>query len=63
LALSISFARFGYDVMPRNSLSDCKNQFANTRNEAAGFEFCEYIHNGGQPLNECFKEFENLKEN
>ncbi|MGK0412401.1 MAG: putative membrane protein YphA (DoxX/SURF4 family) [Polaribacter sp.] len=59
VVLTISFARFGYDVMPRNSLSDCKKQFKNTKNETAGFEFCECIHNDGQPLDECLKGFEN----
>ncbi|PZX59154.1 DoxX protein [Algoriphagus ratkowskyi] len=58
VVLTISFARFGYDVMPRNSLSDCNKQFENTRNEAVGFEFCRCIHNDGQLLDECLKEFE-----
>ncbi|MBC2838157.1 DoxX family protein [Robiginitalea sp. SC105] len=62
VALTISFARYGYDVMPRNSLSDCKKQFENTGNEAVGIKFCECIHKDGQPLNECLKEFENSKE-
>jgi uncharacterized membrane protein YphA (DoxX/SURF4 family) len=57
-ALTILFARFGYDVVPRNSLSDCKKQFENTQNEAAGFEFCECIHSKGQPLDECLKEYQ-----
>jgi uncharacterized membrane protein YphA (DoxX/SURF4 family) len=60
--LTILFARFGYDALPRNSLSDCKKQFENTRSEVAGSEFCECIHNDGQPLDECLKEFENSKE-
>jgi len=59
VALAILFARFGYDVVPRNSLSDCKKQFENTKNEAAGFEFCECIHGEGQPLDGCLKEYEN----
>jgi len=48
--------------MPRNSLLDCKKQFENSINETAGFKFCECIHNDGQPLDECLKEFENSKE-
>jgi hypothetical protein len=36
--------------------------FENTRNEAAGFEFCECIHNAGQPLDECLKKFKNSKD-
>ena len=62
VVLTVGFARFGYDAMPRNSLSDCKKQFANTKNEAAGFKFCECIHNDGQPLDECLKEYENSKD-
>lgn len=56
--LTIAFARFGYEAMPRNSLKDCKKQFANTKKEAAGFQFCECIHNEGKDLNECLREFE-----
>lgn len=59
--LTIAFARFGYDATPRNSLSDCKKQFADTADEAVGFQFCECIHNDGQPLDECLKAFENSK--
>lgn len=62
VAFTIFFARFGYDVMPRNSLLDCKMQFENTLNEAAGFDFCECIHNEGRSLDECLKAFENSKE-
>lgn len=58
VALTILFAQFGYDVMPRNSLSDCKKQFENTKNEAVGVQFCECIHSKGQPLDECLKEYE-----
>lgn len=56
--LTVLFARFGYDVVPRNSLSDCKKQFENKKNEADGFEFCKCIHSEGQPLDECLKEYE-----
>jgi uncharacterized membrane protein YphA (DoxX/SURF4 family) len=62
VALAISFARFGYDAMPRNSLSDCKRQYAETINEASGFAFCECIHKTGKPLNTCLMEFEKTKE-
>ena len=59
IVLIVSISQFGYDAMPRNSLSDCKKQFINTKNEAAGFNFCECIHNNGRPLDECLEEFEN----
>ena len=61
VALTVAFAQFGYDTMPRNSLSDCKKEFKNTVNEAAGFKFCECIHNNGEPLDVCLAEFENTK--
>jgi uncharacterized membrane protein YphA (DoxX/SURF4 family) len=59
--LTVSIARFGYEVMPRNSISDCKKQFRNTELETAEFEFCECIHKNGKPLGECLEEFENAK--
>ena len=58
-ALTVLLALFGYDAMPGNSLKDCKMQFTNTKNEAAGYNFCECIHNNGTPLDECLEEFEN----
>ena len=61
VGLTVLLAQFGYDAMPRNSLSDCKKQFKNTKNEVAGFRFCECIHNNGRPLDECFEEFKNAK--
>lgn len=62
VATTVLIARFGYDVMPRNSWSDCKKQFENARNETAGIKFCDCIHRDGQPLEDCLKEFENLKD-
>lgn len=59
VGLIIATARFGFEAMPRNSLSDCKKQFVGTKNEAAGCKFCECIHNNGKPLDECLEEFEN----
>lgn len=53
--------QFGYDAMPRIRLSDCKEQFKNTNNETAGFDFCECVHTNGKPLDECLDEFEKVK--
>lgn len=60
--LTILFARYGYDVTPRNSLLDCKKQFENTRNEVVGIKFCECVHKDGQQLDICLNEFENSTE-
>jgi hypothetical protein len=58
VVLVVLIAQFGYDAMPRNSLADCKERFKHTKNEAAGFRFCECIHNNGRPLDECLEAFE-----
>lgn len=54
----ILFFSYGYEVMPRNSLSECKKQFVNTSNETAGFQFCECIHSQGTNLNQCLDDYE-----
>lgn len=59
--LTIAFAQFGFDIVPRNSLTDCKKQFLGSKNETVGFEFCECIHNDGQSLDVCLLKFENSK--
>ncbi|WP_245828680.1 DoxX family protein [Salegentibacter holothuriorum] len=61
IGLTIALTEFGYEVMPRNSISDCKEQFQNTQNTAAGFSFCECIHDYGKPLDVCLEAFENKK--
>ncbi len=61
IGLFVLLAQFGYDQMPRNSMRDCKSQFIGTKNEVAGFEFCECIHENGRPLDACIEEFEKFK--
>ncbi|MCE7057115.1 DoxX family protein [Algoriphagus sp. AGSA1] len=57
----IWFSFYGHEVMPMNSLKDCKSQFIDRGNEEAGFEFCECIHTVGNPLNDCLDRFEETK--
>tara|TARA_R110002012_G_C11535968_1_gene600979 strand:+ start:283 stop:999 length:717 start_codon:yes stop_codon:yes gene_type:complete len=59
IGLLIFILTFGPDIMPRNSLSDCKKQFINKENETAGIEFCECVHTNGKPLDECLENFVN----
>jgi len=47
-----------FDILPRNTIEDCQKQFKKTKNEAAGFKFCDCIHNKGMPLDEALKKFE-----
>lgn len=58
MAFTVWFALFGHEVMPQNSLKDCKSQFINTHNEAVGFAFCECIHTTGNPLDDCLEDYE-----
>ncbi|PVW13178.1 DoxX family protein [Marixanthomonas spongiae] len=58
IVLVIAFSITGYTVMPRNSLSDCKQQFKETANQAAGYAFCECIHSKGGSLDSCLETYE-----
>lgn len=58
----VVYSRFGHEVMPMNSLEDCKKQFLNTENQIAGFAFCECIHIQGNPFDTCLKDFDNNKQ-
>ena len=57
----IIYFRFGNEVMPRNTLSDCKKQFIGTKNEVHGFEFCDCIHVQGNTLDDCLNVYEKTK--
>lgn len=55
MGFTVWFTSYGYQVMPRNSLKDCKSQFTNSDEYPVGSEFCECIHISGKPLNECLQ--------
>jgi hypothetical protein len=59
VVLTVAYAEFGYKIMPRNSLKDCKKQFVNTINEEKGIEFCQCIHINGSTLDQCLEEYNN----
>ncbi|WP_057936192.1 DoxX family protein [Algoriphagus resistens] len=61
MAFLVWFSLFGHEVMPQNSLSDCRSQFIGTENKEAGFEFCECIHTVGTPLDNCLDRFYQMK--
>jgi hypothetical protein len=52
---------YSYDIVPRNSFSDCQKQFNDAHLSTAEVEFCECIHKKGNPLNECIEAYENTK--
>lgn len=52
-----------FDLMPRNTLSDCQHQCAEAENPNACRIFCEGIHVKGQPLDKSLDQYhEALKE-
>ncbi|WP_185155520.1 DoxX family protein [Rudanella paleaurantiibacter] len=42
-----------FDMKPYNTLNDCQQNCRDSRNPAACAEFCDCIHQQGQPLNRC----------
>jgi hypothetical protein len=46
-----------YDLMPRNTLTDCQRQCANSDNPKACQVFCEHIHTNGQPLDQALDDY------
>ena len=47
-----------YDIMPRNTLKDCKAQFKDGNKTKAGGDFCNCIHKSGEPLDKCLHEYD-----
>lgn len=39
-----AFAKFNFDIVPRNSKADCLVQYVGTVHEAAAREFCDCVH-------------------
>jgi hypothetical protein len=48
-----------YSVRPRNTLPQCLRQFNGTGRAEAGGNFCNCIHNNGEPLNKCLNDYNN----
>lgn len=46
-----------YRVRPRNTISDCREQFKGTNRTKAGYHFCDCIHTYGTPLDKCLDEY------
>jgi uncharacterized membrane protein YphA (DoxX/SURF4 family) len=62
VALTIIIFLKGFDIMPRNSLKDCKTQYVNSSNKNVANAFCECIHIKGNPLKDCLADFEKQKQ-
>lgn len=45
------------EIMPRNSLKDCREQCKDSKKSQACYDFCDCIHNVGQPLDSCLDKY------
>ncbi|HYG14456.1 MAG TPA: hypothetical protein VEC12_01805 [Bacteroidia bacterium] len=48
------------ELMPRNTLKDCRSQCPDTNNPDACYDFCDCIHKQGRPLDSCLEEYERV---
>jgi hypothetical protein len=48
-----------YSVRPRNTFAQCVRQFKNAARAESGENFCNCIHERGEPLNKCLNEYNN----
>jgi hypothetical protein len=58
LIVSLVFA-CSCEIMPRNTLKDCRDQCTDSKKSKACYEFCDCIHKQGQPLDSCLEKYDN----
>lgn len=46
-----------YNILPRNTLKECMIQCEDKNHPEACYNFCNCIHQAGQPLNKCLHEY------
>ncbi|MGI8640455.1 MAG: DoxX family protein [Pyrinomonadaceae bacterium] len=46
-----------YSIKPRNTLVQCNRQFKDSSKIKAGADFCNCIHQSGEPLDKCLDEY------
>jgi hypothetical protein len=50
----------GCEIMPRNTLRDCRDQCKDSKKSKACYEFCHCIHERGEPLNKCLEQYDKM---
>jgi hypothetical protein len=50
------------EIMPRNTLKDCRQQCKESKKAKACYEFCDCIHKQGQPLDSCLDKYNKAPE-
>ncbi|WP_460893103.1 hypothetical protein [Rufibacter soli] len=52
------FIMTGCELMPRNTLRDCRAQCAESEKPSACYDFCDCTHQNCQPLNKCVAQYD-----
>ncbi len=50
------------EIMPRNTLKDCRQQCEGRGKSRACYEFCDCIHLQGKPLDSCLDQYDRAAE-
>ena len=50
------------EIMPRNTLKDCREQCKDSKKSKACYDFCDCIHKEGQPLDSCLAKYNKAPE-
>ncbi len=61
VVIVVAFISNIYQIMPRNTLKECKSQFVGTNRTKAGNHFCDCIHLKGEPLAQAIAAYEKGK--
>ncbi|MCW3073910.1 MAG: hypothetical protein JWP69_979 [Flaviaesturariibacter sp.] len=58
LSLAVLLFTTSCEIMPRNSLKDCRTQCKDSKKSKACYEFCDCIHKRGEPLDSCLDKYD-----
>ena len=58
IILVVSHTRILYTLLPRNTITDCRNQCTGEKNAEKCVTFCECIHDEGKSLEICLDRYE-----
>jgi hypothetical protein len=62
ISLSILLFAASCEIMPRNTLKDCRQQCKDSKKSQACYDFCDCIHKDGKPLDTCLEAYEQAPE-
>lgn len=50
------------EILPHNTLKDCREQCKDSDQSKACYDFCDCIHKNCRPLNQCLNEYNEAPE-